>query len=108
MSDTLYSGSSYSNSEHAWEAILELARSLIRFNDEHNGEDCAYVRVDVDKGRRVDSYYRKENIEVRTVRIEFEMPAELADAALVRAGALKLDDKLGEDQAARFALLELD
>jgi hypothetical protein len=108
VSDTLYAASSFSNKERAWDTLIELARALVRLHDEHGGHDCSYISLDVDKGRRVDSSYRKTNIVVRSVSLHFELPDYLADPALARSGAVKLDDKLGEDQALRASLIELD
>lgn len=107
MVKPLFEGSSYNNAEQAWLALVELARGIVKLADEHNGDDCGYVRVLVDNGRRADSASRKETIAIRMIYLEFELPALLADAALAKAGVLE-PSQLEEDQKLRASLIELE
>ena len=98
---TLYEASAYADPK-AWDALVELARAIVKFADQHDGEGCDYARVDVNRWSTVDG------VENRHVCLTLAMPRSFVDAALSRAGVLKQDDGLAKDQEIRFGLIEMD
>lgn len=94
-----------------WQAMVNLAAAIVEF-DKTGGKNCDYISVHVMKERPATDYDNGNiRVPMHLVNIEISMPAKLSGGALRAAGVaveFEHDDKLGDDQATRFALLELD
>lgn len=105
----LYNGVAWTDSR-AWEALVELARSIVRIADQDAGAnvDFANVHVSDEWDPKDDAKRPGHKIEMCYVTLTYTMPAPTTRAALCRAKVLEHDDALAKDQEIRASLIEME
>ena len=95
-----YTGSSWTDPK-AWDALVEIARALVRCADQLDGKGCDYASL------YVSSWPPNDNQEMRHVSATFSLPSAMIDAAMTKAGITD-EGPLARDQAIRASLIELE